>query len=978
MSFSLSQLLYISITYLIVLFGVAWITERGWIPSAIVRHPLVYTLSLGVYASSWTFYGMVGLAHQYGNGFLPIYLALSACFVIAPVLLLPIQRLTQTHQLSSLADLLAFRFHSSTAGALTTLGLLLTSLPLLALQMQAVAETVGILSGTSIHNEIALVFGLLIALFSILFGTQHSGSRQKHEGLVFAIAFESLLKLIALLCIAGVVVWSVFSGPTDIQHWLTNNRDKLEPLRATIHEGHWRVLLLLFFGSAIVMPHMYHMVFTENLNPKSMRSASWSMPLLLLLLCLPIPIILWGGMKLGLTDNPEYFTLSIGMALHNEQLTLLAYMGGLSAASGVIIVLTIALSGMVLNHLVLPVYTPGTGQNLYHWLRWSRRFLIFTMVMAGYGLYLVFRSDQDLSSQGLTAFSGGLQFLPGVLATLYWPRANSKGFIMGTLTGLVIWAAGLLLPLFPTLTWPGAEGSLLETSNWYGNSILALLANCFMLVLVSLLSDTEPEEQRSAMACFIQQKTSTDPRRLQAASAQEFITALSQSLGKEPARREVEQALLDLGLSMDEQRPFALMQLRERIKANLSGLMGPSIAQDITSSLLPYRNDSSNYQSPGMHIIESRIEDYQTRLTGLAAELDALRRYHRQTLQDLPLGICSLSSDTEILMWNRAMENLTGIPASRAVGLQLYEIAQPWQGLLIDFTNSPESHVYKQKFKQSNEECRWFNLHKATIDAPSKEEGGGIVLLIEDSTKTRLLENKLMHAERLASIGRLAAGVAHEIGNPLTGIACLAQTLRDEREDDQEVVEINQQIIEQTRRITRIVQSMMNFARFNSPSREEFKPVNLHQVCNEAIDLLQLNPHGKPVQYLNLCAPQLTVYGDHQRLAQVFLNLLDNARDASPEHGKIRITSQLKDGYIHFCVEDQGCGIKQQQIDQLFEPFYTTKDPGKGTGLGLAMVFTIIEEHQGDISIISPCDKVTQRGTAFSIRLPLHLPLERT
>src|SRR5690606_36041166 len=123
------------------------------------------------------------------------------------------------------------------------------------------------------------------------------------------------------------------------------------------------------------------------------------------------------------------------------------------------------------------------------------------------------------------------------------------------------------------------------------------------------------------------------------------------------------------------------------------------------------------------------------------------------------------------------------------------------------------------------------------IDAPSKEEGGGIVLLIEDSTKTRLLENKLMHAERLASIGRLAAGVAHEIGNPLTGIACLAQTLRDEREDDQEVVEINQQIIEQTRRITRIVQSMMNFARFNSPSREEFKPVNLHQVCNEAIDL---------------------------------------------------------------------------------------------------------------------------------------------
>ncbi len=284
MSFSLSQLILISTTYLLTLFGVAWASEHGWVPRRIVHHPLTYILSLGVYASAWAFFGSVGLAYQYGYGFLAIYLGISGAFLLAPVFLYPILNLTQTHQLSSLADLLAFRFRSSWVGAITTLGMLFGALPLLALQIQAVADTIGILTRQPIQDQVALAFCILITLFSILFGARHITTREKHEGLVFAIAFESLVKLIALLAIGAYALFIIFDGPSDLDAWLSTNIDILEDLQIPLQEGPWRTLLLLFFASAIVMPHMYHMTFTENLNPRAMITASWGVPLFLLLM----------------------------------------------------------------------------------------------------------------------------------------------------------------------------------------------------------------------------------------------------------------------------------------------------------------------------------------------------------------------------------------------------------------------------------------------------------------------------------------------------------------------------------------------------------------------------------------------------------------------------------------------------------------------------------------------------------------------
>lgn len=969
-SFDLSLLILISVVYLLTLFGVAWITERGLLPRGLMRHPAIYTLSLGVYASAWAFYGTVGLAYQYGYGFLTYYLGICGAFLLAPVLLNPILRITRTYQLSSLADLFAFRFRSTWAGTLTTLLMLIGVLPLLALQIQAVADSVLILTHDPGQDSVAFGFCLLITLFAILFGARHISAREKHEGLVFAIAFESLVKLIALGAVGLFALYAVFGGPSGLEEWLSHNQQALRTLHSPLQEGPWRTLLLVFFAAAIVMPHMYHMAFTENLNPRALGTASWGLPLFLLLMSLAVPPILWAGLHLGVPTNPEYFTLGLGVASGADWLSLLAFVGGLSAASGLIIVVTLALSGMVLNHLVLPVYQPSADNNIYRWLLWTRRSLIAAIIMGSYGFYRLLGAEQDLANLGIASFVATVQFLPGALSVLYWPQANRRGFIGGLVAGMLVWSVTLLLPLISELSGIRLLGLNLSFNpdTWHIAAITSLTVNIVVFTLVSLFTQRSAEEQSAAEACSVDNVSRPQRMELVASSPQEFAQQLAKPLGNKTAQQEVEQALRDLKLPFDERRPYALRRLRDRLEANLSGLMGPAVAQDIIETFLPFKMARGGYVTEDIHFIESRLEDYHTRLTGLAAELDALRRYHRQTLQDLPMGVCSLAKDNEVLMWNRAMQTLTGISADSVVGSRLDSLPAPWNQVLQRFVEDQSAHVHKQKLVL-NGQTQWLNLHKAAIDEPGNIGNSGLVLLIEDQTETQMLEDELMHSERLASIGRLAAGVAHEIGNPITGIACLAQNLREEP-DLEEARVAAEQIIEQTRRVSRIVQSLVNFAHVGSRHNNANEEVDLAACCNEAIHLLSLNRKGPEVIYVNLCNPEHRVVGDSQHLVQVLINLLGNARDASRDGDRITVQTQHNEHQVLLMVEDQGSGIDKAIMDRMFEPFFTTKDPGTGTGLGLALVYSIVEEHYGQITVESPADPVTQRGTRFIITLP--------
>jgi PAS domain S-box-containing protein len=623
---------------------------------------------------------------------------------------------------------------------------------------------------------------------------------------------------------------------------------------------------------------------------------------------------------------------------------------------------------------VLPLYQPPAEGNIYRWLKWTRRALIATIILLGYGFYLLLGSEQELSNLGIVSFVATLQFLPGALSVLYWPAANRRGFIAGLVAGMLVWGATMLVPLMgnvQTLHIPLFDSLyVLDEASWHLAALASLAANVLVFTLVSLFSEPSDEEKGAAEACAVDNVRRPQRRELLAVSPQEFASQLAKPLGAKTAQKEVEQALRDLHLPFDERRPYALRRLRDRIEANLSGLMGPSVAQDMVETFLPYKANSESYVTEDIHFIESRLEDYHSRLTGLAAELDALRRYHRQTLQDLPMGVCSLAKDQEVLMWNRAIEELTGVPAQRVVGSRLSALPDPWKGLLEGFIEAPDQHLHKQRLAIDGQ-TRWLNLHKAAIEEPLAPGNSGLVLLVEDLTETQSLEDKLIHSERLASIGRLAAGVAHEIGNPITGIACLAQNLREEREGDGELTEISAQILEQTKRVSRIVQSLMSFAHAGG-KQVAAEPVCLADVTQEAISLLSLNRRSVEVQFFNLCDPDHWVEGDAQRLAQVLINLLSNARDASPPGGAIRVRSEASENTVDLIVEDEGSGIPKSIIDRLFEPFFTTKDPGKGTGLGLALVYSIVEEHYGQITIDSPADPERECGTRIRVTLPRH------
>jgi PAS domain S-box-containing protein len=549
---------------------------------------------------------------------------------------------------------------------------------------------------------------------------------------------------------------------------------------------------------------------------------------------------------------------------------------------------------MALNHLVLPLYQPPAEGNIYRWLKWTRRALIVAIITAGFMLLPDPERHQSLANLGIVAFVATLQFLPGVLSVLYWPTANRRGFIAGLLAGMLVWMVTMLLPLVGNL-----QGFyipllnmiyVLDDTSWHMAAIASLAANVLMFTLISLFTNASTEEASAAEACAVDNVRRPQRRELHAASPQEFATQLAKPLGAKAAQKEVEQALRDLYLPFDERRPYALRRLRDRIEANLSGLMGPSVAQDMVETFLPYKAGGENYVTEDIHFIESRLEDYHSRLTGLAAELDALRRYHRQTLQELPMGVCSLAKDQEILMWNKAMEELTGI-AAQAWSARAWHHRRSVEGLLQGFINLPDEHLHKQHLALDGQ-TRWLNLHKAAIDEPLAPGNSGLVLLVEDLTETQMLEDKLVHSERLASIGRLAAGVAHEIGNPITGIACLAQNLREEREGDGEITEISGQILEQTKRVSRIVQSLMSFAHAGGSHQNSDEPVCLAEVAQDAIGLLALNRRNFEVQFFNLCDPDHWVEGDPQRLAQVLINLLSNARDASPAGSAVRVQAK--------------------------------------------------------------------------------------
>lgn len=969
MTFSLAQLFTIGFIYLLTLFGSAYATEKGWLPKSITQHPFIRVAALGVFAGAIAFFGSFTLIAQFGSNYLLYFIGSSAVFLLAPLLLFPIARISLAHKLGSLADVFAFRYPSSWVGGIISILMLLSVLPLIALQIHAVSITVHLLNQDISEDRLAIIFCITMTVFAILFGARHASTRDKHEGLIFAMGLESIFKLLAFMAIALYGVFSVFGGFSEMATWLGSAQASVMQRQITdLNEGSSRSLLLMFFAAALVMPHMFHLLLTENDNESLLAASRWGFPAYMFILSLCIPPIFWAANYVSSPHSAEFSAVSLGLTINSEIITILAFLTGFAATSGVLIVVTLAMASMSLHHMLLPFYRPNEDRDFVALLLNMRRILIASIIMAAYGLYQYLGAEQSLMSIGFITFVATIQFLPGLIGGFYWRAANRIGLMSGLAAGFFVWFLMLLLPLLGDIVYASRFDTPLSfelnQNVWHIAALISLLANSFMFIAASLLTTPTSEELKAAEECMSNSRVKPYQGVLVARSITEIRNNLGEMIGLGAASREVRAALLELGFKQEERRAFALTRIRNHLESGLSSLVGQTIAHSVITRTLPYQLDhSGTVVSESVQSMENRFEGYRSELTGLAAELDNLRRYHRQILQDLPSAVCSIDQSDRVLTWNAAMEELTNIPAHIIVDHNIASLPTQWFKIINEIARADSEEKIKLEFSTEGM-TRLLSLNKSVIAADSNN--GDRVIVLEDITDEQILEQQLLHNQRLASIGQLAAGVAHEIGNPITGIACLAQNLKIETEQP-ELHELSEEILNQTDRVSEILKSLVNFAHSGSKfSAPQTTPVALSQCIDEAINLLNLATNDKQITFVNHLPPTLFTLGDGQRLLQVFINILSNARDASTAHDTVDVTGQVIDNHICIEVIDEGHGIEAANLSRMFDPFFTTKDPGQGTGLGLAIVTTILQEHHGSISAVpGPI-----RGTRVIITLP--------
>ena len=982
MSIDLIFILLIGIGYLLLVSAIAYGASAGWIPQSITNHPITYVFSLGIFFSAWSFYGVLDLANEFGYGALAYYMGTGMFFLFSPIIQAPLAELCQRFQLRSIADLLVFRYNSQLAGRLATLFIAFSIIPILILQIQAVSETVLLVTtdftdplvDTITYREtrheqsqqIGLGYCILMAIFCIIFGAGYS----QYKALITTMAFESLVKVTALVCVGGFAIFGVFGGFAELDWWLVEHPMLFEQLYATEQSSSAHILLLVFIATGVLMPHVFHMSHMDQSINQVARMLTWAFPLFMLLMALPIFPILWAGLELDVPYDITYFTLGVPQMAGPAWLTVLAWLGGISAASGVLVVSTLSLATMMLNQWVLPLYGLRSQIDIYAKLIWLRRIIIVAIIVVSYSLYLWLNSNYSLMDLALLSFIQALQFVPSVIAISYWPRGNRFGFHAGLSAGTCVWLFGLAIPVLigeNTFSIPFFSAPItLGIERWESITLFAIAVNTIIFALVSLLTPMSDEELYQAEVCAEDELSQPIRRILDVPNAREFIQRLSTVVGDKAARQEVDKALDFLGLNENESRPYALRRIRARIRINLAGLMGQSVANDIIDRLFPFRT-SKEKDAFDINLMENRLERMGTKFHGLSADINQLRLHHRKTLQELPIAICSIGSDDEILLWNHAMANLTDISSQSITGSNIINIPEPWGQMICDFANDDSTQANRQSIDHEGN-TQWYRLLKSELNQANVKRSEGQVILVENITDVQLMEQELIHKTRLASIGQLAAGVAHEIGNPVTGIACLAQNLEYE-EDRDEQVETARAILSQTERINRIVQSLVSYGHAGKSNQKDHQTLDIHGAIEESIHLLSLQKDRKPIEYSNQVENETWVLGDNQRLIQVFVNLLSNANDASPEFSTITFESRRNPPFIEIDITDEGSGIPKELQEQVMDPFFTTKETGKGTGLGLSIVFNIIDEHQGHVSVTSPV--AHGKGTRFTIKLPM-------
>ncbi len=973
-------LLLIIFSYLLLLFSVAYLAERKERQGkSLVANPYVYSLSLAVYCTSWTFYGSVGKAANAGLSFLTTYIGPTLMAALWWIVLRKIVYLSKKNRITTISDFIASRYGKSLSlSALVTLVAVIGITPYLGLQLKAVMTTFSLLSGRPEGSHFAGWFiSLMLGVFAVIFGARRIDASERHGGLVFAVAFESAIKLIAFLLVGLFVTYGIFGGFGDILGKLQVSRfASLTKLGegSSVSFLEWTSLTFLSMMAIMFLPRQFHVAVVENYSPGHIKKAMWLFPLYLFLINVFVLPIAYGGLLLGGTQaNADYFVLSIPLNQGYPILALIAFIGGFSAATAMVIVESLALSTMVMNSLVMPALW---GMNAMKGFRGlilnTKRLIIIGCVFLGYIFAVHIGEFYSLVDMGLKSFEAVTIFAPAILFGLYWKGGNKKGAMAGIVAGFGVWIYTLLIP---ALTRAGIihKGGLMEAvfgstflnptalfgleglDRWSHSLFWGMFLNLFFYVAVSLFTKQSDMETRQAIVFVESYSPPHFPHAVMPKNISEIEGILEHYIGRVEAREAVEGFLGKNGLAREEVSGEWLASLREEAERILSGALGPSISTLIFQDSTVLTHDEKLRISESVRQISKSLRLSRQELAEANRQLALLKEFSENIVESIPLGVATLDETLRVTSWNTAMEMITGVEKSDALKSEA--------GLLLTCL---EPQVFSPAIREGEFTCkRNFDPALVLTGRISRLTGvhTGYVLVFEDITEKKKIEEELFRATKHAGIGRLAAGVSHEIGNPLASISSLVQELL--AEDGAPFVKGSLTTINQhVERIARIVRNLGDFARLYPRQRV---PTSLHGILENTLDLVRYDRNFKKIKIQTDVGdvPPLTI--DPDQIQQVFLNLILNARDAMPDGGRLDISVKRTNGHVEMIFSDTGAGIGAELKDKVFDPFFTTKGPTRGTGLGLSICYSIIKDHGGTIEIDSEKD----RGTRFIIKIPM-------
>lgn len=895
---SFNLVILTAFAYVCLLFVLAYFGDRRAQAkkTSFLDSPLVYTLSISVYCTSWTFYGAVGYAARNGVEFLTIYMGPTLVFVGWWFVLRKLVRIGRTQRITSVADLLSSRFgKSSRLAVLVTLIAVVGTTPYIALQLKAITASIQVISNAggagraTGFDDVPLALGVAaaMALFTILFGTRNVDAKEQHHGVVAAIAFEAIVKLVALLAVGIFVVFGLGGGFQAIQ--VQADAQGLDFFSGDIFGPRWVAILVLSAAAILCLPRQFQITVVENSNEDHLRTASWAFPFYLLLMSVfTMPIALYGLSAMPAGSNPDMFVLTLPLSTGNTWLALFAFIGGLSSATSMIIVATIALSIMVSNHIIMPIALRrpdrlghGAGDSVTQLLLNSRRTSIVFILFFGFLYFWLSGNSDALAAIGLISFAGVAQFLPAMIAALYWREATVKGAITGTFVGFLVWAWAMFMPSFGnTSSWvaqviiEGPMGiSLLRPQALFGlegmdplvHSVFwSLFLNSFFLVAVSLFSTQSPLERIQAnrfVDAFKGRSTEPDNFVRGFATGEDLFLVAKRVLG-EKAYTMFHEFARSTGVKRAEIEPTP--EFIGQLERELAGSVGAASA----------------------HVMMSKV------VSGGEVSLEEVMQIADETQQ--------------VIEYSQRLEQTSGELRETAAQLQ-----------------------------QANAQLRQLDLEKDDF----------------------------------------LSQVSHEVRTPMTSIRSFAEILLTHNDlSTKERQQFMSTIHEESLRLTKLLDEILDLSALERGEREWTNhAVNPEMSLDRALDVCApLIRQADIALHAKERAKKVWINGDADRLAQVLINLINNAikyNDSDP--AELSVRSYVEDQFYLVDIADNGPGIAEVDARKIFDKFSRGGRKGdndqSGAGLGLAISLQIIKRMQGELTLVQEGTS----GACFRVRLPL-------